>query len=334
MLRLIGTVLIFGTSGCTVSSSSGSRIVDEPVPKMVQLDGRLSANVEVSTEAEPLTFVTQSTVVAGGNGGGFSDGVLNPTNGAMVETSDVTLTIQPDTEAEGNYVLTLTSDGEIRRYSDGDGRERGFYGDNYFINTPAYSASLTSLDGDWNDVFTGNAAFVFLNRISEDVVYFQPGVSSRIGYLVVGVPTAELPISGFASYTGHLNGWIDYEQSPTGDGEFFDEDRFRLGMDLTLNAEFDGGITGDLTNVRRDGVPIAGAFTIEEATLSEDGFAARVVDNQVACNTDCLSLDTSTLSGRLFGPNADEAGGIAALTGTDPEGNSFVAAGAWAATKD
>ncbi|MCY0146782.1 transferrin-binding protein-like solute binding protein [Hoeflea sp. G2-23] len=163
------------------------------------------------------------------------------------------------------------------------------------------------------------------------------GMGTR-GFAVVGAETKPDTIKALpnATYTGYALA----ETALANDRKT----RTRVRGDLALNADFAAGnVNGTISNLMsevRNGAnngwdprtPQNGQIAMGTSSINANGFTGGTVSGDAAFNT-AIDGDIagSTYSGRFYGPNAEDVGGVLDITGTSDGdvilGNGFFAGG-------
>jgi hypothetical protein len=162
-----------------------------------------------------------------------------------------------------------------------------------------------------------------------------------IGYAVVGAETTPETVKAQANATYKGRARVDTRQ------ETDITDRVGVRGDLTLAAKFDqGSVSGSIDNIEArvrnadtgnvwiGWMPVDGAaISLTESKISANGFTGGNVVGNAAANTAIDgNLNGSTYSGRFYGPNAEQVGGVISAKGIS-EGGKFVGTGYFAGEK-
>jgi hypothetical protein len=159
------------------------------------------------------------------------------------------------------------------------------------------------------------------------------------GYAVVGLETPEekLADKAEAKATATYKGTARADTLQALDNS----EGSRVRGDLTLNADFGAGtVAGSIDNLqaRSKGADTNGNWTNWQAAagkielgntaISSTGFSGGAISlDDTAKNTFTTDLSGSTYSGRFYGPDANQVGGVMNIVGTNEEGKKIVGTG-------
>jgi hypothetical protein len=180
-----------------------------------------------------------------------------------------------------------------------------------FISDPGVS-QVFSVDAN-NYAFIANAVELGFNYQTFGIwVTGLVTTSGRVGATSVGMRTngASVPTSGAASFTGGAVGsYIDAS------GE-----RFIVTADSLINADFS---TRSLvfTTSNSEAISLISAIDTNRPDLDLSGTLAYAAgSNSFSGSVSTVSALTGSASGNFYGPTAQEAGGVFAVTGSGTEG--------------
>lgn len=190
---------------------------------------------------------------------------------------------------------------------------------------------------DYKDLYNYNGM-----RDGSDQGYVQvwgytvdDGPKTLRGYGVVGLETPEDTVKTHANatYKGRARADTVQDGAPN--------ERTGARGDLTLNADFAAGsVSGSVDNVegRDRGAATNNQWTawqaapgkiiLGNAAISSNGFSGGSVSlDATAAQTFGADLSGSTYSGRFYGPDADQVGGVMNIVGTNDEDKKVVGSG-------
>lgn len=230
--------------------------------------------------------------------------------------------------------MDMTVNGETVSFADGDKFVEPDGQSYEWENTGGYLSSFTSETKSILDGTDENYLQVWQYGADKD------GVGTA-GYAVVGAETAPDTVKAQANATYKGRARVDTRQ------EADITDRVGVRGDLTLAAKFEqGSVSGsidniearqrnaDTANVWTAWAPVGGAaISLTESKISANGFTGGSVVGNAAANAAIDgNLNGSTYSGRFYGPNAEQVGGVISAKGIS-EGGKFVGAGFFAGEK-
>lgn len=155
------------------------------------------------------------------------------------------------------------------------------------------------------------------------------GDTGTRGVAVVGAETPESAIKGQANAT--YTGWAQADTRRVDDRK----ERTRVGGDLTLAADFTAGsVSGEVANLQAKergaatgdtwSAPqaVAGKLIMGTAKIGSNGFSggSLALDATASANLGA-NINGSTYSGRFYGPDADQVGGVMNIKGSNDDGS-------------
>lgn len=192
-------------------------------------------------------------------------------------------------------------------------------------------------DGDvYSDLYTYSG-----NKDGSDQHYLQvwsyhtsKGEEGTRSFAVVGVETPASVVKSRANAT-----YKGVARAETGPADASSE-RTEVRGDLTLAADFaKGSVSGAVGSLegRESGdagrtwsalQAVPGRIVLGDAAISSNGFTGGAISLDAAA-TAALGADISgsTYSGRFYGPNAEQVGGVMNIAGTDDENKKIVGVG-------
>ncbi|MDE0849507.1 MAG: hypothetical protein OSA94_00065 [Yoonia sp.] len=252
----------------------------------------------------------------------FDSGIVIPATGT--ETAALILDYEADTSAPTDATLTF------RRTSSGD-LETTING----VTTVFTSADLEE-DGDGYSIEPEGGGFIGVfgqgeslqdqmkdsGSYSGAISYFSSNVDGKTvyAYAILGARTAaDVAPSGGAQF----NGDFKIESLPATGFESFTTDRTRLEGEVTLDVDVAGMISGRLTDLTirssndgdRETVP--GEIAMSQSAIAAGAFSGNLTANQTLVDAKDFGLtgaDFGSYTGRLYGPDAEEATGILTVT--------------------
>ncbi|MFT5270283.1 MAG: hypothetical protein ACI85V_000288 [bacterium] len=262
----------------------------------------------------------------------FDSGFVIPATGT--ETAALILDYEADTSAPTDATLTF------RRTSSGD-LETTING----VTTVFTSADLEE-DGDGYSIEPEGGGLIGVFGQGESlqdqmkdsgshsgtISYFSSNVDGKTvyTYAILGARTAaDVAPSGGAQF----NGDFKIETLPVTGFESLTTDRTRLEGEVTLDVDVAGMISGRLTDLTirssndgdRETVP--GEIAMSQSAIAADSFSGNLTANQTLVDAKDFGLtdaDFGSYTGRLYGPDAEEATGILTVTVPLDEGVEMV----------
>jgi hypothetical protein len=241
-----------------------------------------------------------SSVTASSTGSPSADilTVMTPTGGNTGET-----VILSATALGGGIPISLASQGS--------GAQSGLTSQNY---QGSYISAGTTYSFTLNDVSaTANLNYSSFGQWSISTA----GSTMSTGFYGVGspTPTASVPTTGSANYSGVAIGVAVLNQSSTG---------YLFNGIATLSAIFSSNtISGGISNIKaftagQSNTPVGtlNAVNFTGGTISGNGFAGSASTSSPAGTAADISGASGTFRGNFFGPAAQEAGGTFSLSNT------------------
>lgn len=201
---------------------------------------------------------------------------------------------------------------DYTEYSDGNLIKEGLLNsdnDPLLLDMP-YGQAIPLEDKD----YFGEYAYTSMGRWSNDdyasYSIFDGRTFLRLfdsGYFVAGQETTTMPTSGSASYAGTLHG--DFRSS---EGVL---SRASMGGTLSLSADFaQNSVSGNM-NVTKDNSAYASA-SFSDVNIYANNFSSSL-------NINSGNVQSGSIDGKFFGPNAEEAGGVWSLASPQTDPNNF-----------
>lgn len=232
------------------------------------------------------------------------------------DTVAASLPGQLNFERKSNGIYTVLLNGEEYtvtdddRYINNDGRVYGLWVYNEDTREYIYLWNQTNILDEL--VYSGEK-YVNIIGIQVDGGIDNRGVHDR-SIAAIGVPSSvqDLAAAATAQYTGiaqfHVfprTGFSQVSQSMT-----------RVRGNLTMDADYGSGrISGEIVDLTRE-LPqqdarlyVDGSVSLNETSMNGTQFSGTVSVN----STDFVEASAGTYSGGVFGPNADEVGGVVSL---------------------
>ena len=228
-----------------------------------------------------------------------------------------------NSRSNGNVDVELTAFGRTVTFSPDDLNDDGWLYTKQ-LEDGETTVYLASIDGTWEDLRNGTSIFKYFARISATDFNETTQVNNRL-YSVIGETTADMPISGNATFNGHAFG--DVYTDNVADSQ----------RTISADAQFDvafangGTIEGRFTNILVGDTGRPPDLIIARTAISNGTFRSTFASDVAGYPTECDPIDTARINGQFFGPNAEELGGDFSFRGGTGGAAPFVAAGSFGA---
>ena len=184
------------------------------------------------------------------------------------------------------------------------------------LDHAANTVTAGILQGDLNAGRTeialdGGGTATLTNPASTEFARFfriESPTDTRVG--VVGMTAADIPTDGTVNYGGHVDLTFVRRNDPPRSVDGAANVSVNFDTNRVTTTFGDLSETGGLSNV--------GTLTISGATLVGDSFSGGTASGTGLLDLDATSAGVqSATGGQLYGPNADEVGGVVAISTDD-----------------
>jgi transferrin binding protein len=302
--QLVASASVFALIACAHGSSSGSSASSSSTP--------------TTASPTPTSLVPTAAGIYAGPAAALSvvQGTSSLTASSTGNPNTDIATLMTPTASNTGETVTLSSmalggGSPIALTSQGAGTQSGLTSQNYQGSFTSGSATYTFTLSDVGA--TANLNYSTFGQWSVNTG--SNSANTSVGFYSVGsaTPTASVPVTGSATYTGGALGIAVLNQSSTG---------YLFNGIATLTAIFSSDtISGAITSINaystgQPNTPVGtlNSINFTSGTIGGNGFAGSASTSSTAGTAADISGASGTFRGNFFGPAAQEAGGTFGLT--------------------